>query len=146
VEQTSGGAPPRRCGGATEDGASVRRSREERGELERRRASESESGEWTLGFSASGLYIRSRAHCPVARPRPRRRPGRFQSPVAVVPCPGQPNEPKPLSSTARASCRAGPGPVATRAGPCQSRTEITGSMLGYRGVGFLIIYSSNDMV
>jgi hypothetical protein len=113
VEQTSGGAPPRRCGGATEDGGPVRHSREERGELERRRASESESGEWTLGFSSSGGRAFTSAD-PLARPH--RRPGRFQSPVAVMSCPGQPNGPKPLPSMARASCRAGPGPFSLMPG------------------------------
>jgi hypothetical protein len=68
--------------------------------------------------------------------------GPISKPDSVVPCPGQPNGPKPLPSTARASCRAGPGPVSTRAGPCQSRAELTGSVPGFRAVGFLAIYSS----
>jgi hypothetical protein len=36
--------------------------------------------------------------------------GPISKPDSVVPCPGQPNGPKPLPSTARASCRAVPVP------------------------------------
>jgi hypothetical protein len=65
VEAWSRRAVERRRAGAVErpktEGRCAARSREERGELEICRASESEIGEWTLGFSASGgqagLYI-----------------------------------------------------------------------------------------
>lgn len=103
----------RRCGGATEDGGLVRRSREPRGEPERRRASESESGvdETTNGRLTAGrltalavgfrlflLHFRCRAPTPLAGW------GRFQSTVIVGPYPGKPNGPKPLPNTAHASC------------------------------------------
>ena len=49
--------------------------------------------------------------------------GRFLSPPNIGPCSGQPNGPRWLSSPARSSGRAEPGPGLTRAVPCSCRAK-----------------------
>jgi hypothetical protein len=88
-----------------------------------------------FGFGRSGWRLAFKyAHAvdgPISKPDYRH----------VVPGPAQQAE-----TAAEHGTRFVPGwarPVSTRAGPCQSRVKITGSVPGYRAVGFLVIYSWN---